>query len=701
MFRTIIAPFFIAAIAFSLAGTVQLSGQVPEHDLPVVKERAAGNFEAGAYADAMPDFMKLIRQFPRDPMYRYYAGICKVELNRDLEEAAELLYFASTRGVPEDVFYYLGEAYRKLYDFEKAKRNFVEFDRVAPRRLSKEKNSKLLISSATSAIQLTSSYNPFDVKSVTFLNFNDPEQYSQIRMKGGSLSVKPDEFFAEKEDRSDLNALMFMPEKTVRGQHVYFAGLEKSGRNGFQIMQARKNAAGKWVDIKTVEALNTELDEILPYYDPVGSDIYFASNGRDGLGGFDLYRSHFDEDRGEWSAPVHLGFPVNSAFDDYLLLPGTDLGKVIFFSARQSSDTAVAAYSVHLSEPKQSLATRTPEEIRRIANLGNVAVDARKDYDAYRELMAGTGGSQELSAANEVVGAEPEEREVQPTVPEGSRADSEYRQLIAGALKHQSASDSLVEMALAARVKVRDSDDPNDRWMHQKQIMVWERRAAEEKEAADELFARVAGYETAVAPVAVPETIERDTVINEITVYRFAETDQIGERAKEVFQSSPQKAAAPAEERSPETTKQAAGSRHTVDGSNPVEKSLPAVESVPDDKDLSGQQPAAAEAEKWLSDAIPVDIAIPRGTFYRIQLGVFSKKVDRDAFGDLSPITAEVLPGRNLTKYYAGSSNRYEDMRRLLPEVRAAGFSDAFIVAWYNGNVMSVEKARKLEAHLP
>ncbi|MCA1747283.1 MAG: SPOR domain-containing protein, partial [Bacteroidales bacterium] len=88
-------------------------------------------------------------------------------------------------------------------------------------------------------------------------------------------------------------------------------------------------------------------------------------------------------------------------------------------------------------------------------------------------------------------------------------------------------------------------------------------------------------------------------------------------------------------------------------------------------------------------------------TFYRIQVGVFSKKVDRDAFGELSPITAEILPGRNLTKYYVGSSNRYEDVRRLLPEVRSAGFSDAFIVAWYNGNVMSVEKARKLEAPLP
>jgi hypothetical protein len=705
MFRTVFSPLFIAAIAISLFGAVQLSGQVPEHDLPAIKERAVSNFEAGAYAAAMPDFMKLIRQFPRDPLYRYYAGICKVELNRDLEEAAELLYFASSRGVPKDVYFYLGEAYRKMYDFEKARRNFIEFDKVAPRRMSKEKNSKLLISSATSAIQLTSMYNPFDVKSVTFLNFSDSEQYSQIRMKGGALAVKPDVFFADKEDRSDLNALMFMPEKTVRGQVVYFSGLERSGKNGFQIMQARKNAAGKWVDIQTVDALNTELDELLPYYDPVGRDIYFASNGREGLGGFDLYRSHFDEDRGEWSDPVHLGFPVNSAFDDYLLLPGTDLGKVIFFSARQSSDTAVAVYSVHLSEPKQSLASHTPQKIRSIANLGDVAIQARKDYDTYRELMAGTGGSQEPSAAADIPGEKPGAHEVKSADAEESRAGSEYQQLISAALKHQSASDSLVELAIAARVKVRDSNDPNDRWMHQKQIMVWEKRAAEEKAFADELFARVAGYEAAVDPAAVPEVIEKDTVINELTVYRFAQTGQIGDRAKEVFQSAPnetgdpEKSAAPNEnapsnEQSPGKVNPAARNRLSAVGSDRTDASPSNPKTAPTDQEsaLTGQ---------WLSDAIPVDIAIPRGTFYRIQLGVFSKKVGKDAFGDLSPITAEILPGRNLTKYYAGSFDRYEDARRLLPDVRSAGFSDAFIVAWYNGNVMSVEKARKLEDTTP
>jgi tetratricopeptide (TPR) repeat protein len=656
MFRTLYKPIFTLLIF--MAGVAVLYGQVPEHELSAAKERAISNFEDGAYAAAEPDFMILLRQFSGDPLYRYYAGICKVELNRDLEEAAELLFFASTRGVSPDVYYYLGEAYRKLYDFERAKRYYIEFDKLAPRRMARERNSKLLIRSVTTATQITTTYNPFDVKNVTFINFNDSEQYGQIRMKGGTLSVKPDEFFATGEERSGLTSLMFMPEKPVRGQTIYFTGKERSGKNGFQVMQARKNSAGRWTDIQAVDALNTEYDELLPYFDPVGRDIYFASNGREGIGGFDLYRSHFDEERNEWSEPVNLGFPVNSVFDDYLLLPGTDLGKVIFFSARQSSDTAIAAYSVHLSEPKQPLANRTPEEIRRIANLGNVAVDARKDYEAYQALLAGNGGSQEQPEEVVVMtGEDGQQQEV--TVLQDSEettdADRVYQGLIAGALRHQAVSDSLVELALAARLKVRNSEDPNDRWMYQKQIMVWEKRAAEEKAAADAYFARVEGYEPAagVASVkeAVPSAIEKDTVINEMTVYRFAEKERVDEKAKEVF------------------------------GQAVTEP--------------------AGEKEQQVEKVQEESVAIPRGSVYRIQLGVFSKRVEEAVFGGLEPIMEEPLPDRNLFKYYYGDFSRYDAARDALPGARSAGFADAFIVAWYNGNIMSVEKARKLERPAP
>ncbi len=620
-----------------LAGASVLYSQVPEHELPAIRERAMSNFNAGSYDAAETDFTTLIRQFPGDPLYRYYAGICKVELNRDLEEAAELLYFASTRGVPPDVYYYLGEASRTMYDFEKAKRYYEEFSRSAPRRMSREKNAGLLIRSLTAAMQITASYNPFDVKNVTFIDFNDPDQYEQIRMKGGILTEKPEVFFGAEENRSGLSRLMFMPEKPVRGQIVYFSGMERTGKNGLQVMQARRNSAGHWVDIQPVDALNTEFDEILPYFDPVGRDIYFASNGREGVGGFDLYHSHFDEDRKEWSEPVNLGFPVNSVSNDYLLLPGSDLGKVIFFSSRQSSDTVIAAYSVHLSEPKQSLEKHTPSEIRRIANLGNVAVDAREDYEAYQSLLADDG---KMQAETEITAGEPVEEKQQANRVELEMdvgADPAYQELIAGALLHQSASDSLVELALDARLKVRNSEDPNDRWMYQKQIMVWEKRAAEEKEAADSYFDRLTEYapkEADPAKTVIPSAIEKDTVIEDLTIYRFAQTGTVEEKVKEVSDQN---------------------------------------ESV----------------------------AIPRGTVYKIQLGVFSKRVDENVFGGLKPITEERLEDRNLYRYFFGDFTRYEEVRDALPVARAAGFADAFIVASYNGNIMSVEKAKKLEKPVP
>ncbi|MEX0982984.1 MAG: SPOR domain-containing protein [Bacteroidales bacterium] len=718
MFRIIFTRLFSLLFALSLAGILELGAQIPEHKVPAFKARAIEYFNNEAYAAAESDFLKLIAQFPMDPMYRYYAGICKVGLNRDLNQAVELLHFASSRGVPPDVFYYLGEAHRKLYDFERARKSFVEFDRAASRKMAREKNTKLLISSVVYAMQVTSSYNPFDVESVTFMDLNDPDQYSQIKMKGGHLTVKPDELFSLNEERDDLNCLMFMPEKVGRGDLVFFSGLDRSGKNGFQIMQAKNSATGKWVDIKSVDVLNTDQDEILPYYDPVGRDIYFATNGREGIGGFDLFRSHFDESRGEWSEPINLGFPVNSAFDDYLLLPGSDLGKVIFFSARQSSDSAVAVYSVHLSEPKQTLTSRTPEEIRKIANLGNVAADARRDYEAYRTLFDGNGGSPELSGEGAGEAAETVEPEIQDDMDEGAGEvhDQQYDQLVFNALRHQSASDSLVELAMDARLKVRDSDDPNDRWIYQKQIMVWEKRADEERAVADGFFALVNEYVSGEMPAA----IELDTVINDMTVYRFVEQpDRINEKAKEVFNDRPADMENSGNEKDAEPGAAEEKSSDRAEKLLPAERSSdpPVTEAVEDERsdppvnevveDMRGDPPGLNSFEILdrspysANTPVPANMAIPGGTFYRIQLGVFSKKVAYDAFGGLTPVTAETLPERNLTKYYVGSFSRYEDVSRALPKVRAAGFADAFIVAYYNGRSMSLEKARNLEEPLP
>ena len=52
------------------------------------------------------------------------------------------------------------------------------------------------------------------------------------------------------------------------------------------------------------------------------------------------------------------------------------------------------------------------------------------------------------------------------------------------------------------RIKVRESDDPNDRWVWQKQIMVWEKKAHDEEEFADELYAQMEEERKLIAQTA-------------------------------------------------------------------------------------------------------------------------------------------------------------------------------------------------------
>lgn len=97
---------------------------------------------------------------------------------------------------------------------------------------------------------------------------------------------------------------------------LYFASNRNLGR-GFDIFYAIKNGDGTFQRAKTLSnIINTADDEISPYYDCETNMLYFSSNGRGGLGGFDV----FGAERlviGDYLDPVNVGMPVNSGADDY------------------------------------------------------------------------------------------------------------------------------------------------------------------------------------------------------------------------------------------------------------------------------------------------------------------------------------------------------------------------------------------------
>jgi len=652
MFKQVTKPFVpLVAVLMFMAGA-NLYGQQQSVDIQKVKEASLASFIQGSYHLALPGFQTLLELDKHDPLFSYYVGRCLVELNEDLDEAIELLYGASKQSVPADAVFYLGRAYHLSYNFQEARSCYERYYRTASKQERKTHQVKHLIATCRSASEITSSYNPFEVMNVTFMDLADSLQYSQVKMKGGELRRKPEAYFRGDEDRKALTTLMFRPKNPIRGDYQYFSGYGRSGKDGAQIFRVRKGSGKSWGDPQEVSSLNSPGNEILPYFDPIENDLYFASNGRYGVGGYDLYSSHYDAERDQWTDPVNLGFPVNSAADDYLLLPGSDLGMVLFFSTRQGTDSTVTVYRVHLVEPKKKTDLYNDRQLREIALLGGVAEEMRAGLEA---------SSPPLQMTREVGGVERNEPVATVSdIPEDAPVPA-YQETLALALNHQVVSDSLKDLASNARINVRESDDPNDRWVWQKQIMVWEKRARDEEQMADQLYAQMEqerSMQSDRPAVNPPETIEVDRELGDLTVYRYTEPES--------------------------GTKGASGTQPPAANKTPASIRI-------------NRFDIRSQAAYSVANPIPMDVSLPPGTFYRIQLGVFADALYPGTYGGISPITGEYLKDRGLVKYYAGKFSRYEDASSALPRIHSQGYEDAFIVAWYNGTQVSTQKAKQLE----
>ncbi len=631
---------FYAGLMLSLVFKPSLALHGQNADASSIFEESVQLFEEKQFRAALDGFSLLKKSQPANVLNYYYLGRCLVELNEDLDEAIELLYSASRRSAPDDALYYLAKAYHRDYNFSEAMKNYQGFKQIATRQELKDLRVNHMIASCRSALEITATYNQYEVMAVTLLDLSDSVSYSQIRMKGGQMQVKSSKYFKLGEDRSGLGSLMFMPASPQRGDYIYYAGPGRNEKTGMQLFRSRKGSGRSWGDPEEVKALNTEGDELLPYYDPIEHDLYFSSNGGSGIGGFDLYRAHFDPERDKWTEAINLGFPINSAMDDYLLLPGSDLGMMMFFSNRQGTDSTLTVYRVHMVEPKLKTDANDTRKLKQIANLDGAADELLAEIVALSVETAGNAEEpEEIKNNNAGVQASTVYTEV-TIIPD-------EREYLSEALLHQATSDSLKDLAGEARVKVRESEDPNDRWVWQKQIMVWEKNAHDEEVMADALYARMEDGKTVTAsasPVNSPESVALLVVQGEPGSQPESRSVSAGGNGQEI-------------------------NRFDILSASPYSESNP----------------------------IPSGVALPAGVFYRIQLGAYGSAVGPDTFGGISPITAEVLAERGLIKYYAGKFTKYEDASLALSRVRSRAYEDAFVSAWYNGSPISTQKAKQLE----
>ncbi|GAB5418954.1 MAG: hypothetical protein Crog4KO_00650 [Crocinitomicaceae bacterium] len=103
---------------------------------------------------------------------------------------------------------------------------------------------------------------------------------------------------------------------TPDGQHLYFASDRPGGYGGRDIYRLTRLPNGEWSKAQNMgPEINTPYDEDSPFIAVNNKTLYYASNGAESMGGFDIFVTFRDEEN-NWSPPANMGFPINSTGDD-------------------------------------------------------------------------------------------------------------------------------------------------------------------------------------------------------------------------------------------------------------------------------------------------------------------------------------------------------------------------------------------------
>ncbi len=120
---------------------------------------------------------------------------------------------------------------------------------------------------------------------------------------------------------------------------IFFSSDMPNGKGGRDLwMATRQRKTDGFGRPKNLgDSINTAGDELFPFlrFDTV---LYFASNGRVGLGGLDIFKAYFRTDkegRKYFTQPVNMGVPLNSTSDDFGIVFHPEAEEEGFFASNR------------------------------------------------------------------------------------------------------------------------------------------------------------------------------------------------------------------------------------------------------------------------------------------------------------------------------------------------------------------------------
>ncbi|MTK54246.1 tetratricopeptide repeat protein [Paludibacter sp.] len=306
------------------------------------------------YSEASRVFGNILKKRPNDGAANYGYGQCQNKLGNK-EEAIKSLQIAVNKKIAA-AYPLLCELCFEQYHFDEAISN-IEAYLSSPKAMPAEaaKLNKLLEKAKIGAQLLQ------HVESITIID---------------SMQVAKNEFYKYYSMGKDLGTII--PSKQIRKNAPDGAMAYKSQRGDRVVFaDSLKHKLGLYGTFQMIDSWSEPIplsDQVngtgniinYPFVSSDGVTLYFAAQGANSLGGYDLFITRFNSKDNNYYAPQNLGFPFNSTANDYLMVVD-EINNLGWFATDRSQPEGKVMIYKYLTNPEKKLIQSSDTNYLRLA----------------------------------------------------------------------------------------------------------------------------------------------------------------------------------------------------------------------------------------------------------------------------------------------------------------------------------------------
>ena len=272
--------------------------------LPAVGQtlaQARALYAKGEYAQAKPVFQRFVKSAPSNGNYNLWYGVCCLETG-EYEESVPYLEKAVKRRVPSGQ-YHLARAYDLTYRFEEAQETNDAYLKDLKRRRRDTSQADSLGERIRTHLRMFKGVervcviDSFAIGKAEFLNAYN------ISPESGSLALYADYFGEDGHTGGTVY-------ETEMGNKMYYGEFQEDST--FNIL-TRSKMMDEWSRPTPLPGIiNRGVNANYPFVLTDGATLYYASDGRESMGGYDIFVTRYNTNTDTYLTPENVGMPFNS-----------------------------------------------------------------------------------------------------------------------------------------------------------------------------------------------------------------------------------------------------------------------------------------------------------------------------------------------------------------------------------------------------